>query len=265
MLEMRCRRPSLALAALLVPLCGCVLPTYDVSGLELSWRFVEVHPVAEEAEAPVRTCIGSGFNRLVFFVADVDDEDRRGSFVFDCELGFQTADEARTTQSEAFVELHGGTYRVVVEGENPVETGVALGTRELTVNSRGATLQEFELAREGVPWRFELAGLETCTDIALSLYYADPVATLTEPAVNDAGMPVPMLYRPMLTSHRGLSLSGAAAPCNAESTAGLHQLETLDPGTYRLEVTRDGQVCSTPVVISSTPMETTIDLANLTC
>jgi len=262
---MRCRRSSLALAAVLVPLSGCVLPTYDVSGLELSWRFVEVHPVGGDAKAPVRTCIGAGFNRLVFFVEDVNDATRRGSFVFDCELGFQTAEEARTTQSDAFVELHGGTYRVTVEGENPVETGVRLGTREVNVNARGATLQEFELARDGVPWRIELVGLDTCTDIGLSLFYADPVAALTEPAVNDAGMPIPMLYRPTLMSHRGLSLAGAAAACDGEATPGFHDFMDIDPGTYRLEIARDGQTCAVPVVVSGMPTETTIDLANLTC
>lgn len=252
---------------------ACVLPAYDVSGVELSWRFVEAHPVPdaepegesadqEDGGAPVRTCKGSGFDQLAFFIDDTSADDRRGSFIFDCEDGFQTADQVAAEQSAAFVELRGGTYQVDVLGQIGVGPGIPLGTREVAISGNAPTVYEFKLTRPPVVLPLELANVEQCESLTLALFYADPANHLADPDLNEMGNPLPMLYRETLVTDRGLSLSGVPTPCTAE-LAGPHAVPQFDPGSYRLEITRDAVFCSVLLTIGETPSPVVVDVANL--
>lgn len=256
------------LAALLLcslPLGACVLPVFPPSGLELSWRFLEVYPVAaDEEEPPVRTCVGSGFETVVFDIDDTRDEVRQGTFAFDCEIGFQTEEEFQTQSTSAYVNLNGSLYAIAVAGDGMTEFGVPLGTEEVSVSSQTTTLHAFLLARDGVTWSFDLASPQACAQMTMSLFYADPKATLTEPLLDEAENALPMLYRPNLLTDTGLSLSGAPIVCEAGIVT-THRVVGIDPGAYRLEIARDGVVCRMPLQITGEGRTDTFDLANLVC
>jgi hypothetical protein len=97
----------------------------------------------------------------------------------------------------------------------------------------------------------------------MTLRYADPEAQLTDPPRNDDDEVEPVVYRNSLATDRGLSVGGAAAACSAELD-GIHSIEGMDPGDYRLEVTVDGRACAIVVALEA-ETTTTVDLANLPC
>lgn len=270
--------PRSTFLGFLVAATGCVLPSYDVSGMELSWRFLELVPLGmtdadtdgddddddDTVYTRVRTCEGVGIDEVTYFVADLNAETRRGSFSFPCVYGFQTAEQASVQQSAAFIELTRGTYQVDIIGSGPALQPLTLSTQEVSVAGRTPTLIEFQLARPQVAWTLELANLEGCGTFSLGLFYADPVRHLADPAIDDSGVVIPTLYRPSLATDRLVSLGGVASPCLTD-LAGTHAVAAIDPGVYRLEIVRDGVVCSRNIVLEDPAMPTSIDFANLGC
>lgn len=249
-----------ALAALVG---GCVFPTDDPTGLELSWRFLEVNEVDGEEGQRDRTCDGVDVERIVLEIADLDEADRHGTFRFDCEAGYQTVQEFQTQASDAFLELRPGDYRVTLAGIFAPGGQEVLITRDVDVTGRGLTVEVFELARETTAWELAVQGADACTELSLALLYADPATTLAEPPVDEDDEVVPTIYRENLVTDRGLALGGQTTACAAELD-GVHVIDGIDPGAYRLELTVDGQPCAIGVGIAA-DTSTPIDLANLPC
>jgi hypothetical protein len=241
---------------------GCVYPADDPTGLEVSWRFFEANEVDGQEGRRVRTCTGMMVDSVDVNVEDQEDLTRRGSFPFACEEGFQTHAEFQTRASDVFIPLRPRDYLVALtaRGSTRVES---LVEREVDVLSRGLTVELFELVPEPVTWELALAGLDACETVALSLLYADPVATLAHPPRNDEGQLVPTLYRESLETDRQLSLFGTAVECS-EDLQGVHIVEGIDRGVYRLEVSVDGRLCAFEVSIRD-DASMTLDLASLPC
>jgi hypothetical protein len=205
---------------------ACVFPAQDPTGVELSWRFVELNENDLEMDdedmqqfAPVRTCVGALVNRVDISITDLDDETRSGNFDYGCEDGFQTPDQARTEASDAFLELDPGAYAVEVQITDTMGRIEPQLMREVNVLSRTLTIEAFDLARPLTQWRVTLTGATDCNELRLRLLYADPENQLGEPPVDEDGEIVPTVYRENLVSDRGLSLGGAPSACNPWSTA----------------------------------------------
>jgi hypothetical protein len=78
---------------------GCVFPTDEPTGVELSWKFVEVNQADGEEATRVLTCAGALAEDIAARVVDVDDpRGRQGTFRFDCEDGFQTENDSEVTE-----------------------------------------------------------------------------------------------------------------------------------------------------------------------
>lgn len=264
------RRPSRAwIVAVLTGLAGCVFPAQDPTGVELSWRFVELNeddldPESDNDLTPVRTCTGAMVQQVAIAIVDNDDPARAGTFEYECDEGFQTPDEARTEASDAFLELDPGSYRIEVSTTDAAGRVEVPITKDLDVLSRTLTIEAFDLARPLTVWRVQLSGMDQCDEVAFRLLYADPEGQLGEPPEADDGDIDPTLYRQNLIGSRGLGLGGAPFACTPEAD-GVHEFERMDPGSYSLEVTRDGQVCALGVVVDLEGPDFPIDLANLPC
>lgn len=259
---------GLALAA---AVGGCVFPSDEPTGIELSWRFTEVFPPApgqdagdeeddEEDDEPdprVRTCEGAGVQAVAFDIRDLEDETRQGSFNFECETGFQTQADFATESSDAFVQLKPGPYFVVFRTDE--FPGEVLAEGEIEVRDGGLTTENFEVSRELVSWELRLSGLESCETFSLAVSYDDPEVQLADPPeTQDGEIRDPVLYRANLRTDRGLSLAGEETACTADLT-GVHQVGRVDPGRYRLRITVDGRECAGSVDAFS-PTSTAIDL-----
>jgi hypothetical protein len=175
---------------LLLPLASaCVFPSDEPTGIELSWRFVEVNTIDGDEGVRIRTCSGAGIERVVLDIAQVRAEERSGNFDYPCDQGFQTPEEFRTEASDAFIELRPADYEIVVDG-----IGIAGSQRlrelELDVVPRGLTVEGLDLALPTQTWTLVLSGTDACTEVALTLRYRDPVESLAEPEVDDDGQPV---------------------------------------------------------------------------
>lgn len=248
---------------------ACVYPAQDPTGVELSWRFIELNendldPDDEQDFTPIRTCLGAMIDTVTITLVDTDDPTRAGTFTYNCDDGFQTPDEAQTEASDAFLELRPGGYEMVVSKTDTTgreEVGV---TRELDVLSRTLTIEALDLARPLTQWRVQLNGAMDCGEVQFRLRYADPEGQLGEPPLNDDGEVQATLYRENLASDRGLSLGGAPYAC-APGADGRHTFMDVDIGNYTLEVIRDGQICALGVLIDYESPEFPIDLANLPC
>lgn len=241
---------------------GCVFPSDQPTGLELSWFFLESNQVDGEEGVRVRSCIGANVERMLVQITDTKAELRRGHFNYGCSEGFQTAAEFRTDSSDAFVALKTGNYRVSVD---TLLGDATTRVRELEVNIQGRepTLEQLELALDARPWVLELRGTQGCTEVTLDLRYADAEQDLALPERDEAGEIVDLRYRQNLVSDSGLSLAGAAVLC--DGLAEDHTFEGVDLGLYRLVVGVDGQVCELNVAIDPGSESTVIDLANLGC
>lgn len=247
----------------LVLVSACVFPADEPTGVELSWRFVEVNMVDGEDAIRVRTCAGAGYQRVVFDITQVRAEERSGNFDYACEVGYQTPAEFRTEASDAFIELRPADYMVVVDGRGIGGTQ-RLRELELDVVPRGLTVEGLDLALPAVPWSLLLSGTDACGEVSFALRYREPAESLAEPAVDEEGEPIDVAYREALASIRGLPLAGTPVPCSAD-LAGAHVVENVDQGVYRLEIVRDGAACSVDVDISPGDSTSVIDLANLEC
>ena len=258
-----------AIAVLLLGMTGCVFPAQDPTGVELSWRFVELNendldPDSETDLTPIRTCPGAMVEQVSISIVDNDDPARAGTFEYECDEGFQTPDEARTEASDAFLELDPGSYAIEVsttDVDGRVEIPI---TKDLDVLSRTLTIEAFDLARPLTQWRVQFSGMDRCDELQLRLRYADPEAQLGEPPLSDDGEIIPTLYRENLASDRGVSLGGVPFPCTPQAD-GMNVFDQVDPGGYSLELTVDGQVCALGVVIDLEGTVFPIDLANLPC
>ncbi|MBC8069679.1 MAG: hypothetical protein IAG13_15185 [Deltaproteobacteria bacterium] len=239
---------------------GCVFPSDTPTGIELSWLFLEQEPSDGDDALRVLSCEGVAVESIAVALVDVDDTARQGVFRFDCEAGFQTANDLAREASEAFIELHPRDYDVTVSDD--VQGGQTLANRTVEVLERSVTLELWELTRTPVDYELELVNTEACGELALALYYADPERALAEPETNDDGDVVDVLYRNALASDRELGLGGASTAC--EGLEGTHRFAGLDRGAYRLDVTVDGATCSRLVDLGA-GASTVIDVSGMPC
>ncbi len=261
-------RSALTLMSLL--LAGCVYPATEPTGMELSWRFVEVHPadgLADgEQDPPVRTCEGAQTEQVAIEVVDQDTPARQGVFRFDCLDGYQTINALQTEASDAFVRLDPGIYNVamrVVADASHANDDEQVDARQVEVIERGITIVPWEVSRAPVSWDLTLSGSAGCDSMTLALYYANPEIDLAE-HVPDEEQNLP-LYRQTLMSDRGLAVDGQAVGCLPERD-GIHRFEPLDRGEYLLEIAVDGRVCALRVDLTDPAnASSVIDLANLPC
>lgn len=258
-------------AVVAVAVAGCVYPTTEPTGVELSWRFVEHNQVDQvDAEADglaLRSCPGAVTEQVAFEIEDVDAPRRRGIFRFDCSTGYQTAVELQTSASDAFVSLDPGAYTITVHAVDDASNAVdpeQVARREVDVGEDRVTVEIWELQRAPVTWSLELRGAASCDGVSLALAYATPEADLADQAPLDADTPW-LLYRQRLESDRGLSVGGAATPCGS-SLEGVHLFEGIDRGEYLLEIDVDGRVCEVRVDLRDRDgASSVIDLASLPC
>jgi len=263
--------PGLSLAlpgsSLALVLAGCVYPTTEPTGVELSWRFVEHDTPPGEEQPRVRSCSGAITQQLAFEIADDDEPRRHGVMRFDCTTGFQTGVQLQTSASDAFVQLDPGRYSfgvLAIDDADNAQLAERVLEREVDVNERGVTVEIWELQRAPVPWTLELHGADACEELALSLVYAEPEDALPEqaPAEDDAPS---LLYRSELQSDRELPVDGQATACDA-ALDGVHRFDSVDRGDYLLELDVDGRACAVRVDLQGRDGATSvIDLASLPC
>ncbi|MCA9656420.1 MAG: hypothetical protein H6712_30940 [Myxococcales bacterium] len=245
---------------------GCIYPSSDPTGVELSWRFVEHNEVDGEEAALPRTCQGAATEQIAADITDLDDPLRAGTFRFDCGTGYQSALDLQIQASDAFVRLDPGPYQLdlrAVDDANDAPVNELVEEREVEVESRRITTQTWIIRRAPVTWSLELLGLERCDALATTLRYASPETDLAD--YSGLADDPPPVYRQALRSDRGLGLAGEAITCDPE-LAGTHRFEGIDRGEYVLELDMDGVVCT--VLVDLRPREGTssvIDLANLPC
>lgn len=258
--------PRRALAVGLLGLGGCVYPSTDPTGLELSWHFVEHNQVDGEEAALGRTCAGAQTEQIAVEITDLDEPVRHGIFRFDCSTGYQTALDLQIQASDAFVRLDPGPYQLrmlAVDDATNAPVDELVEEREIEIEDQRITVQTWEIRRAPVTWALDLQGLDACDALAMTLRYASPETDLAE-AFDLAAETTPP-YRAGLVSDRGLAIGGAAATCDP-ALAGLHQVEGMDRGEYVLELDVDGVVCTVLVDLRSREgASSVIDLANLPC
>lgn len=257
-----------AAAVLLLLTSACVLPADEPTGLELSWRLVEVNTIDGEEAQRLRTCRGGAVDEIVFSITDGANAERSEIFRYPCDYGYQTVSEFQAESSDAFVELKPRTYEVLVDivGTTPDGEEVVRRARNLEVEvlERTVTLQDFDFGLEPTEWVLTLQGLSGCDQLGLSLRYDNPELALAEPPLADDGTAVTsLLYREALTTESGVSLAGAGNACvDLDST---QRVLEVDPGDYTLDVDVDGVVCAIDITVGHRGAEHVIDLANLPC
>lgn len=252
----------------ILALSACVLPADEPTGVELSWRLIEVNTVDGEEAQRARTCDGGHIDELVFAITDTGDPTRSDTFRYPCSYGYQTLSEFQTESSDAFIELRPHRYAVQIDlvGATPEGDEVVRRARDLEVNvlDRTVTLQDFDFGLEPVELAFSLQGTDSCDQAGFSLRYRDPEMALAEPPRGDDGDTIdPLVYREALSTDLGLSLAGAVTPC--PDLAPEHVVSEVDPGDYILDVDVDGTVCPVDVVVGLRGATHVIDLANLPC
>ena len=249
---------------------GCVYPSTEPTGVELSWRFVEHDIEGEEDEGGprVRSCEGASAEQIAFEIADQGDPTRQAVLRFDCITGFQTGIELQTSASDAFVRLRPGGYSIgvlVVDDAANAQDFERVTEREVDVGEREVTVELWELRRAPVTWTLELHGADACERLALSLVYASPEIDLPDQAPADEEEP-PLLYRSGLRSQdRELPVGGQEIACGA-GLDGVHRFVGVDRGDYLLELDVDGRRCEVRVDLRGPDGATSvIDLASLPC
>jgi hypothetical protein len=233
-------------------------------------RFVEANVADGEEGRRARTCDGARASQLEVDIADEDDEERQHVFLYECETGYQTAEEFQITASDAFITLNPGSYSVAVRAVDAQGSSVLTDEDTVAVEERVATVYRWDLEIASVDWTLDLSGTDTCTDLELRLLYASPETTLAAPQEaagtgtgTDTGAELEILYRKTLNSDQELSLGGEPAAC--ANVAGRHVFTNVDTGDYVLDVMVDGQSCKTPVTIQRPKALLALDLADLTC
>lgn len=249
-------------------LSACVLPADEPTGLEFSWRFVEVNTIDGEENQRLRSCDGGLIDEVVFSITDTTDASRSEVFGYDCRTGYQSIAEFSSESSDVFIELRPKKYEVLVDivGATPGRTqGVRRArTMEIDVLERTITLQDFDFGLEPVELQLTLEQTDICEQVGLSLRYANTESDLAEPPRNEDGTAITsFLYREGLMSDEGLSLSGDLAPC-AELPA-VHTVQEVDPGRYVVDIAVDDTVCTVDLEVGPGAEGHVIDLANLPC
>ncbi len=249
-------------------LTACVLPADEPTGLEFSWRFVEVNTIDGEEAQRLRSCDGGLVEEVVFSITDPSDASRSEIFRYDCGTGYQTVAEFSTESSDAFVELRPKKYEVLVDVVGATPGGAQdvrrVRTMEIDVLERTITLQDFDFGLEPIELQLTLEQTDVCEEIGLSLRYANIESDLADPPIEEDGTALTsLLYREGLQSEQGLSLSGALSPC-AELPA-VHTVLEVDPGRYLLDVSVDATVCTFDIEVGLGAEAHVIDLANLPC
>lgn len=247
---------------------GCALPADEPTGLELSWRFVEVNTDDGEESQRLRTCDGGFIEEVVFTITDPSDVTRSDTFRYPCTYGYLTPAEFQTDSSDAFVELRPREYDVQVDivERDPSGGQRTRRARDLSVDvlDRTLTLQDFDFGLEPVRVSLSFSGIDSCDEAELALRYDNPEAALAEPPRADDGTAVSqLLYRESLATDQGVSLAGQATSC--ADLGGAHEVAEVDPGDYTLHITRDGVACALALAVSRSGAEHVIDLANLPC
>ena len=253
---------------LLLLASACVLPADEPTGLELSWRIVEVNTIDGEEAQRLRTCRGGLVDEIVFSVTDGSDAERSEVFRYPCTYGYQTVSEFQAESSDAFIELKPRKYEVQVDivGASSDGEEVVRRARELEIQvlERTVTTQDFDFGLEPVELGLTLQGLDGCDQLGLSLRYDNPELVLAEPPMTDDGTAVTsLLYREGLTTESGVSLAGTPSACaDLDST---QRVLEVDPGNYTIDVDVDGVVCAIDITVGLRGAEHVIDLANLPC
>jgi hypothetical protein len=199
--------------------------------------------------------------RIAASISDRDDSTRQGIFRFPCDRGYQTQADLQTQSSDAFVELRGGNYEVVLRDDATLED---LARSTVDVSSNSVTIEVWELTPATSTWTLALTGATGCQQLTVRLLYDDPGAMLAEPPTGEGEEPIETVYRESLASDRNLSAGGTPTPCTADLD-GAHAFADVDRGSYRVEMDVDGVVCALPVEIDEGGAQTTVDLANLPC
>lgn len=258
----------LGASSLVLGSAGCVLPADEPTGLELSWRILEVNTIDGEDAQRLRTCDGGRVEEFVLAITDRDEPSRAETFRYPCSTGYQTLSEFRTESSDAFIELRPRAYEIQID---LVSVTADSGTHvrrvrdlEVDVLERTVTRQDFDFGLEAVELDMMITGTESCDEVAFVLGYADPGAALVEPPLDADGDPVPsLLYRDALSTDAGLSLAGDATSCADLERD--HRVVEVDPGDYALEVVLGERVCRIDVAVGAGGAAHVIDLANLPC
>lgn len=251
-----------------VLLGGCVLPADEPTGLELSWRFIEVNTLDGEEAQRLRSCDGGFIDEVVLTITDGSDAERSDTFRYPCGYGYQTPSEFQVDASDAFIELRPREYEVlvdIVELESDGST-TSRRARDLTVKvlDRTITRQDFDFGLEPVEVQLSFEGADACDTVALAWRYDDPERALAEPPRDEDGTAATsLLYREGLATEQGVSLAGESTAC--AELAETQQVLEVDPGNYTLHVDRDGVACALDLTVTQRGAEHVIDLANLPC
>jgi len=241
---------------------GCVFPSDSPTGIEFSWALFEVEPSDGDDGRRVLTCAAQGVDTVAVQIDDIDDPERAGRFRFACDDGYQTASDLARSSSAAFLELDPGEYDVALFSDAPEQPLEPLAVRTVDVLERAVTLELWEFTLAPVNWTLALKSEGACTEVAFSLFYADPQGSLGAIDFDEDGTPEPVLYRETLVSDRGLGVAGQGSAC--AEIHGTHRFVSLDRGRYRLEIAVDGAQCAIEVDLGAS-VTTPIDLAALPC
>lgn len=251
---------------------SCVFPVARVSGIELSWRFLEGNDVDGDEAQRFRTCEGMETTEIEVTVTDEDDPERRRVFPYDCETGFQTVEQFQSRASDVFIELDRGTYNVVLEAVDKDGQTVLVDRATVGVESRGVTVQGWPLPIPTTDWAVDLRGTEACEELTLRMRYADPSQTLADPEEasdtgddGGTGDDLDVTYRTGLQSDGGLSVGGETVHGCADLEVGNHVFANVDVGEYMLDVDVDGELCPVAVTVRDGDPPLSLDLANLPC
>jgi len=243
---------------------ACALPQDRLTGLELSWSMLEREASDGDASLRLRTCAGALVRRVELTVEDVNDPTRASTLTYGCEVGYQTAEELASLNSNVFVDLRPGEYRLFTRASSDVDDGSYELEETLAVGERELLKLDVDLSPPLAPWELRLAGGESCTVAAAHLTYAEPGDDLLDP---DGEVATTARYREALVGDQDLALSGAEIACDGPWA--VDQRFEVDPGRYILNLVIDGPVdrrsCAIPIIIPFSGLTTTLDLAKLPC
>ncbi len=253
-------------------LCDCVFPSRDVTGMELAWTLSETNTLQGDEYRRIRSCEGAFVTQVQVDIHDLNHEERRRTFAYDCEQGFQTPEQAHVSSSDVFVSLRPGKYQVELTAMDDPEARQRAGepqTRirtpfEVTVSDKSVAVLSADLSAAVVSVTLDLAHVEACERLVARLVYADPEHDLPgygwkqgDPAV---------LYREGLRSsgsEDSLVLDGTEHDCRA-LVDGAHVFSNVDVGHYTLELSIDRQSCTLDLWVEG-ELSAALDLADLAC
>ncbi|HEY8378972.1 MAG TPA: hypothetical protein VIK91_20915, partial [Nannocystis sp.] len=236
---------------------ACVLPAGGATGVEITWTARETNDVDGPAARRLRTCAGVGLAEVAVRVVDRDDPARDRTFHHPCARGNLSPEARAVEPPEVFLDLRAGSYDISASGRDSESDERATAAAAVDVEPHVVAAVDLELAPPPQPLDLTLSG--TCGQLTAALRYADPAADLF---LDDPAAP-PTVYREALASDRGLRLGGQPGPC--AGLAGVHRVEGLDFGRYRLDLDIDGRRCTIAVTVEDSPVALAVDLENPAC